>query len=246
MSVFDRLARLERAMGEGAASQVRETPLGTALLSPDIPAAYDANALIARPGVGVVELVAHLDELYGGLAHRKAWVYDDDAGARIAPGMRDRGYAAERGIVLVLRGDPPAVAGLAEEVTRDELDVLERAELIEDDGMTPDVADQLLRMRDRTADAVPARFFAAAGSAHARSYRHGDLASITDVGTRAAARGRGLARSVIALATRAALRDGVRDVVLVTDSEDWMQGFYRRLGFTEEAGAVWAFTETGR
>lgn len=245
-TLFDRVVALERAMAVAGSSETRETPLGTAFLTPDLRAAYDVNALMARPGAAdAAALSDHLDELYGDLGHRKAWVYDDGAGAELAPGMRARGYEAVRNVVLGLHGAPPATEGPAEEVSEAALRSIERAWMAEE-GLDSAEVEQLVEMRARTAAGVPARFFVAEDSALAMVYRLGDVAEITDVATHEAARGRGLARSVIALAAHAALRDGARDVVLVTDADDWMQGFYRRLGFSQEAGALWTFTATGR
>jgi N-acetylglutamate synthase-like GNAT family acetyltransferase len=71
-------------------------------------------------------------------------------------------------------------------------------------------------------------------------YQRGDVAQVEHVGTLKRFRDRGVARSVILRAVRAARETGARHVFIVTDEDDWPRHLYARLGF-DQIGRTWEF-----
>lgn len=190
----------------------------------DAPQQYDPRGLIAR-----------LDELQQGLDHRRAYIQDDEHGARLHAGLHSHGWGGGAEVVMVLPDDvelPPATATVVDEDRLRALETRTNAEF----GLPPAIGAQLIRVRARAAAAYGARGFVAAApdgsdAAHATLYSDGTTAQIEDVATLAAFRGRGLASAAVVTAARAA-RDGGHDLVfLVADADDWPRHFYAKLGF---------------
>ena len=221
-----------------AGAQTREAVAdGVLLRSPSEAQAYVGNQLLLD-GPQLHDprgLIARLDELQQGLGHRRAYIQDDEHGARLHAGLLTHGWGGGAEVVMVLPDDvelPPATATMVDDARLRALETRTNAEF----GLPPDVGAQLIRIRARAAAAYGARGFVAVApdgsdAAHATLYSDGTTAQIEDVATLVAFRGQGLATAAVVAAARAA-RDGGHDpVFLVADADDWPRHFYAKLGF---------------
>ena len=195
-------------------------------------------------------LTAALDELYGHLAHRRAFVERPEVGERMASTLRRTGWLVERDVFMVLRRgrDRPPEPGLAREVDEATIRAVEAQTIGEEPYGTPPIVEQLLGSRSAFGRAGDARYFVAAAdgidACHTTLYSDGVIAQVEDVGTLKAMRGRGLARAACSAAIDAALEAGHELVFLVADDEDWPKQLYAKLGF-DPVGRPWAFTRPG-
>jgi GNAT superfamily N-acetyltransferase len=236
----DRLLDFELELDERANEEVVEYPWGRAFLSPALPLAWDANwALIERSGMSAAEVVAAAEESLAGYAHRAIAIRDEAEGERLAREIAAiPGWEAERNLYMLLR-DPGAEApGDALETPLSGCEALRR-ELIRGE-FSPDLdkleetADQLLEMGRRTGEAGGDRWFVAPSEEPAAAcclLSGGDIGQVEDVGTLAAARGRGLAKTVIRAAIAASREAGHRHTFIVADADDWPRLLYGKLGF---------------
>jgi GNAT superfamily N-acetyltransferase len=195
-------------------------------------------------------LIGALDELYGHLEHRRAFVERPEVGERLAPALRAAGWLAERDVFMVLRRDRDRASepGLAREVDEPTIRAVEAQTIGEEPYGEPAIVEQLLASRSAFGRAGNARYFVAAGdgvdACHTTLYSDGVVAQIEDVGTLKAMRRRGLARAACSAAIDAALDAGHELVFLVADDEDWPKELYGKLGF-DPVGRPWAFTRPG-
>jgi ribosomal protein S18 acetylase RimI-like enzyme len=227
-------------------------PFGEAFLHPDLARAYVLNSLHVDAEVDGDQLVAALDDLYGGYLHRRAYVERDDTGRRLEPELRRRHWLIERNVLMALRRsrDRAAEPGLAREADIATLQAAEAATVREEPyGRDEEVVRQLLAMRARLADAVPTtRFFVGASdgvdAAVTTLYSDGVIAQVEDVATLRDYRRRGLARATVSAAIDAAVEMGHDLVFIVADDDDWPKDLYGRLGF-DAIGRAWAFTRPG-
>jgi ribosomal protein S18 acetylase RimI-like enzyme len=208
------------------------------------------NQLSVDAATGAPGLIAALDELYGHLPHRRAFVESPDVGDRLAPDLRAAGWLVERDVFMVLRRDRDrdAQPGLAREVDEATIRAVEAQTIGEEPYGEPAIVEQLLASRAAFGRAGNARYFVAASEGvdgcHATLYSDGVVAQIEDVGTVKALRGRGLARAACAAALDAAIAAGHDLVFIVADDEDWPKDLYAKLGF-DVVGRPWAFTLPG-
>jgi GNAT superfamily N-acetyltransferase len=242
----------ERELLRRAAEHHLPHPLGEAFFAPGLPRVWVLNQLVVDAEVDADQLEGALEELYAGLAHRRAYVERDDTGARIALALRRRGWQASREVVMVLRRerDRPAPPGRAREVDAETLHAVEAATYVEQPYGTPAVVPQLLERHRRMARAAGrTRYFVAAAddmdAAHATLLSDGTTAEIDVVGTLAAFRGRGLGRAVVTAAVDAAVGARHARVFLFAEDDDWPKQLYGRLGF-DAVGHAWAFTRAPR
>lgn len=195
-------------------------------------------------------LIAALDELYGHLPHRRAFVESEEVGERLAADMRGARWLVERDVFMVLRRerDRAAAPGLAREVDEPTIRAVEAGTIGEEPYGEPAVVEQLLASRAAFGRAGRARYFVAASegidACHTTLYSDGVVAQIEDVGTLKALRGRGLARAACSAAIDAAIAAGHELVFVVADDEDWPKELYAKLGF-DPVGRPWAFTRPG-
>ena len=227
-------------------------PLGEAFFHRRLARAYVLNTLYVDAEVDVDQLVAAVDDLYGGFLHRRAVVQDDQEGARLAPALSPRGWLVEHDVYMALRRDRDraAAAGLAEEVDAARHRLAEAAGIREEPyGHDEEVVQQLVAMREAVAEAVPStRFFVGrvdgVDAAVTTLYSDGATAQVEDVATLREYRRRGLARATVSAAIDAALEMGHDFVFIVADDDDWPKDLYGRLGF-DPIGRTWAFTRPG-
>ena len=232
-------------------TRTRPLPWGTAYFHDDFPLRYDANmAIVDRPlaGASADDLVAALDEVYDGFAHREvefASVADADS---VAMGMGGHDFATEHMVVMARRREPDRAPdlGAAEESGLDEIQPFTaEVTLREPWGVAPGVAETMAAFRRVLVEGVGARFFAQrldgriAGSCEL--YLEGEVAQIEDVNTLEEFRGRGVARNVVLRAAEEAARSGASFVFLFADEQDWPRHLYARLGF-DEVGQSRLFT----
>jgi GNAT superfamily N-acetyltransferase len=208
------------------------------------------NQLSVDADTGADGLTGALDELYGHLPHRRAFIESEQVGERLAPPLRRAGWLVERDVFMVLRRerDHPAQPGLAREVDEPTIRAVEAQTIGEEPYGEPAVVEQLLASRAAFGRAGRARYFVAASdgvdACHTTLYSDGVVAQVEDVGTLAAMRGRGLARAACSAALDAAIAAGHELVFIVADEDDWPKQLYAKLGF-DPVGRPWAFTRPG-
>ena len=236
-------------MRRAACERSIDHPLGEAFFTDALPSVWVLNILAvdADADADAEGLTAALDELYGHLAHRRAFVERPELGARLAPAMRAAGWQVEHDVFLVLRRerDRPAAPGLAREVDEPAVRAVEARTIAQQPTRDPDVVGQLLASRSAFGRAGGARYFVGAAdgvdASHATLYSDGVIAQIEDVATLEGFRGRGLARAVCSAAIDAALEAGHELVFIVADDDDWPKELYAKLGF-DAVGKPWNFT----
>ncbi len=223
---------LEHRVHDAGASRMEDWEGGVAYFNDELPLVWDVNfARLDRAAEGIV---AAVDRLQAGQAHRKVLIEDSELLERHAQALIERGYT-RRGLVAMTRApggalDPdvrevtyPAVRSFRFEVHMEQLR-----------PPNPDVADQVGRVHDRTTEATGERWFVVYAdgepAGHCILYSHDGLGQIEDVGVLKRFRGRGLARrlSEHVLEVASAGHDAV---MIIAESDDWPGGFYRRLGF---------------
>lgn len=222
---------------------------GTAYFDDEYPERYISNIVVVDGDATSAEhLVSTADELLGGAGrgHRRIHVRNDSVGARMAPTLREHGYADERVVVMVLRRAPDRradlpveerrfeeVRGLTEEIYRREL------------PSEPTTAVRFVRQHAAWDRTLGTRRFAVrlegALAGQCELYAIGPDAQIEYVDTLEEYRGRGVARAVVLAAIDAAFDAGARHVFICADADDWPKALYERLGF-DAIGREWEFS----
>ena len=256
-ALLERCLRFELELDRRAAERIEETDWGAVFLSPSIPLVWDANwILVERPGLAAAEIAALADEAIGGagMKHRTAFAAGLGEGARLAGEFAALGWQVERTVYMVWGGEPSwpeersrTAAVEAEERPHSRIEPLRR-ELIRGGlpimGVTTDeTVEQLIEWDRRLGEAGGDRWFVAPALKPASCCRllvGGGVGQVEDVGTLAAARERGFARTVTLAAARASRADGNELTYLGALADDWPRLMYERLGF-EPAGTVHAF-----
>jgi ribosomal protein S18 acetylase RimI-like enzyme len=244
-SEAERIEAFLCATEEAVCDEVRPARCGTALLTPGLPSVWQLNALrVEEPGADAGAVMAEADELLGDLGHRMLFVPDRAHGARLAPELARQGWNATRLLVMVRRRPPDRASepGRGAEVPRRvgarSLAAFRREHSL--DGGDRTIL-ELEAMDDRFTAAVAARDFAApprAGLSCCRLLARDGVGQVDQVCTLTAHRNRGHARAALSAALDAAA--DLETVFLLTDSDDWPQHLYRKLGF-EPAGVEWEF-----
>ncbi len=217
-----------------------------------MPRAQNLNALHVVAEVDPDQLIAALEELYGGLLHRRAFVESEGTGARLADPMRARGWLVQRDVYMALRRPPDRAPAprLARETDAATLTAVDAATVREERwGADEDVVRQVLGARALLGRAVPAaRWFVSGENGVDASmttlYSDGATAQLENVATLREHRGRGLARAALSMAADAAVAMGHALVFIVADADDWPQRLYERLGF-DPVGVSWNVVRPG-
>jgi GNAT superfamily N-acetyltransferase len=177
--------------------------------------------------------------LQGGLGHRRLDVEDDVTAERLWPGLQELGWERVRLPVMVLLAEPerpfPPGGG---ELSAEEYYAVREIDRARDDAWTgdPDELPQSLAADERQARAGQARRFgarAADGTPVSWCTLLHDGAGtweIDDVGTLEEHRNKGLSRATLGAAV-AAVQADAETIYLTADEDDWVIGFYERLGF---------------
>src|SRR5439155_994513 len=106
---LERIGSFRHWIEDTTSSRVEPWRFGTALYHDGFPDRWDSNFLRVERPVGratATELAAEADRALERLRHRE-FVFDDDAeGARVATGLVELGYDADRLVYLTLRREP--------------------------------------------------------------------------------------------------------------------------------------------
>jgi GNAT superfamily N-acetyltransferase len=243
----ERIARLLAVAGERLADMVRASAHGTVLDTPSLPSVWDLNLLrVESTDATASEVADEADRAQAGFAHRKVMTYSELLGPALAPGLRERGYTAERTLIMLHRGPVPEASPGAVELSLEQVaPMLEAFRRTRPYADRDDVIAQLADMDARNTRELGARDFCApAGGlplAGCRLFAIEGAGQIEHVGTLPDARGRGLARAAVLAAMAAAQADGLRPLFILAEADDWPHRWYARLGF-ETVGLFHEFT----
>jgi len=250
----DDLTRVHALLARADRGGTRVEPFrfGTAIFNEELPRRWDSNYLhVDRlpPEASVDELVAEADRIQGaaGLRHRKLSVRDEEAGARLLPELRARGWLGQPLLVMAHRRPPErnVDTSLVQEVGEEALRPARARQLAEYEwARDGEVVRQVLDAKRFIARAVDARFFGIEADGEMVSwadlYLADGAAQVEDVGTLDAYRGRGYASALVLRGVEEARAAGADLVFLLADEDDWPKELYRRLGF-DGIGRVYDF-----
>jgi GNAT superfamily N-acetyltransferase len=239
----------DRAIRRRAAREAIPLPAGLAVRHPDLADVHYLNAVLLDAGPGqlnAADVVAQAERHLGDLGHRHVVFNDADAGEKIGEGLAAEGWQRTRTLYMVFAGDPSAVVAdpRARPISEAEMCALQltglRAEAPEVNaraGLVQRLVDTQRTLRTTT----PSRCFGAGdpGGALAsmctlfldEDVNGRRVATVEEVGTLPAHRGRGLARAVVRAAVAHAGRWGAELIVVPADADDWPQLMYAGLGF---------------
>lgn len=228
-----------------AGERTEGTRFGTAVYNDRVPRRFDANYLLLETipaGASAEELAADAAE------HGRSMIFarDADAADRLVPAFQALGWRIDRHLVMSQRAPVarPAPPGAVQRLDADALREARRRLAEGYPWATPELMEQLHRMKLLIAERVDARFFGVVVDgevvAYADLYLEPPTAQIEDVGTLEAHRDRGYASALVLHAAAEARSAGADLVFLLADAQDWPQHLYRRLGF-EVIGAYVKF-----
>jgi GNAT superfamily N-acetyltransferase len=248
---LERITRFRRWTEEVTSSRTEPWRFGTALYRDDYPNRWDSNLLRVERPVGdatVSELAVEADRALAHLRHREFLFEDDGEGARVATGLVELGYEADRLLYLSLRREPDRTPPPLEVAEMDFATVrpfIVQTNLVAHGGTPPETAEMLADFREVLIDRVGARFFATRIDGMVvgccELYVGDGVAQIESVDTSEAYRNRGVARAFLAAAITAA-RDAADLVFLIADTADWPRKLYGKLGF-DPVGTFRRFTK---
>lgn len=248
MTLHDALAA-DRAIRRRAAEETIRVYGGIVLRHPELHDVHYLNAVLLDAGAdapGAAGAAALAERWLGDLGHRHVVFDDAEAGERAADELEAAGWERGRTVYMAFTGETSGVEPdpRARAISEAEMDALQLAHLSD---QMPDahgrsgLADRLLATQQRLRRTTPARCFGAAEpsgelASMCTLLLDGDVggrrvAMVSEVGTRAAHRERGLARAVISAAIVAAGAWGADLIVVGADADDWPQLLYARLGF---------------
>ncbi len=239
----------DRAIRRRAAREAVPLTEGVVVRHPELDDVHYLNAVLLDAGAQQLDgrqAAALADRWLGDLGHRHIVFDDAGAGERAAAQLAREGWERERITFMVFAGDP---AGMVTDprgraIAESEMDALQLASLREQapevDARTGLVA-RLVATQSRLRATTPSCCFGAGppGAELASmctlfldpAVNGRRAAMVTDVGTRVAHRGQGLARAVVSAAVAHAGRWGAELIVVGADADDWPQVMYARLGF---------------
>jgi ribosomal protein S18 acetylase RimI-like enzyme len=231
----------ECAIQDRVARDTREFAYGTALFNDELRRVYDTN--FVRFERGFDELTGALveeaaEELQAPLRHRKVMIPDEQAGARVADELRDRGWRHYPLVTMAYRGprdrstlstprdaeqvDPRAVRGAREQA-------------LDDGKRDAEARRQIVAFTELMARVAPTRLIAAFTEGEIGGFcalfQEEGIGQIDEVTTIERFQRRGLGTAVVEGALRASLADGDELTFLVADEGDWPKDWYGRLGF---------------
>jgi GNAT superfamily N-acetyltransferase len=190
--------------------------------------------------------VADAERHLGDLGHRHVVFDDAAAGEAVAVQLAGAGWERTRTIYMAFVGDVSAVPAdpRARLISEPEMQALQleglRAEAPKVDARSA-LVQRLVATQTALRTHTPSRCFGAGdpGGALAsmctlfldEDVKGRRVATVEEVGTLPAERGRGLARAVVGAAVADAGRWGADLIVVPADADDWPQLMYGRLGF---------------
>jgi ribosomal protein S18 acetylase RimI-like enzyme len=248
--VSDELARVHRFEREIelAGTETVESPLGFAVLTPELPLRHDSNFLLLERAVDAGDAIAEADRILGGAGrnYRVIVTFDDELGQRLRPAFEARRWRTQRHVFMMQRRRPEKDADLSlvKEVGEAALRPGRTREILGYDWGSPELAEQLLDAKILLSERAQTRFFAVEIDneivAWTDLYVAQGVAQIEDVATVEQHRGRGYATAVVLRAVEEGREAGADLVFLVADGESWPKLLYGRLGF-DEIGRLYKF-----
>ena len=218
---------------------------GTLIGISDVPGYWDYNLLrVDEPTEATAEeLAAAADALQGDLAHRRVQVLDEASGARLADGFAALGWKAFRHIWMLHAPsqDPGERDPAVEQVPARMVADLNREWLGSEPWMGGDAAAGRFANVQARADArLPGTMLTLAvfdpwpvGFVALRQAV--GAAEITELYVTPSHRRRGLSGALLRSAMATARAEGIGDLWIVADEDDWPKTLYERAGF----GRVW-------
>lgn len=244
----DELLEFELSLDLKISDEVIAHDWGRVFLCPTLPLVWDLNwILVEQEGMAPAEVIAAADEALAPFKHRAVAIRGEADGARLAQEFEDvSGWEVETTIYMLWRGEAERRAtSEARETPFAGCEELRR-ELIyaglgeeEAGGDREATTEQLLEMDRRFAAASGDRWFVAPPEEPASAcclLSGNGIGQVEEVGTLAAARGRGHAQAAILAAIKASREAGHRATFLSADANDWPRLMYEKLGF--EAGGT--------
>jgi GNAT superfamily N-acetyltransferase len=242
----------DRAIRRRAAREAIPLRAGLALRHPDLADVHYLNAVLLDPSppapeqLDADEVVAEAERWLGDLGHRHVVFDDAAAGEAVAERLAAAGWERSRTLYMVFAADPATVASdpRARLISEPEMQALQvaglRAEAPEVDARTG-LVERLVATQTALRVHTPSRCFGAGAAGGApgsgctlfldEDVNGRRVATVEEVGTLPAQRGRGLARAVVCAAVAHAGRWGAELIVVPADADDWPQVMYARLGF---------------
>jgi GNAT superfamily N-acetyltransferase len=242
----------DRAIRRRAAQEAVPLRAGLVVRHPDLADVHYLNAVLLDPSppapaqLEADSVVAEADRWLGDLAHRHVVFDDADAGEFVAERLVAEGWERSRTVYMVFATDASTVPSdpRARLISEPEMQALQLAGLRAEapgvdarSGLVQRLVDTQIALRTTT----QSRCFGAGepvGDLGAMCTLFLDedvngrrVATVEEVGTLPAQRGRGLARAVVSAAVAHAGRWGADLIVVPADADDWPQLMYARLGF---------------
>jgi GNAT superfamily N-acetyltransferase len=246
----------DRAVRRRAALATTPLHKGLVVRHHDLYDVHYLNAVLldaGAPDISGAGAAAIAEQWLGDLSHRHVVFDDAAAGERVAAELAGDGW--ERGrVVLMASSGSPVAANLdprARPISEAEMDALQIA-AVRDHAPEVQAAEglgaRLVATQRRVRATTRARCFGAGDPGEELASMCTVLldpdvggrrvALLTEVGTRAAYRERGLARAVVLAAIAEAARWGAERIVVGADADDWPQLMYARLDFSPVARQV--------
>lgn len=251
----DELLEFELSLDLKISNEVVPYDWGRAFLCPTLPLVWDLNwMLVEREGMAAAEVIAVADEVLAPFNHRAVAIRGEADGERLAKefeGIPD--WEVETTIYMLWRGETePRATSEARETPFAGCEELRReliyAGLSEEQGGGDRKAttEQLLEMDRRFAAASGDRWFVTPSDEPASAcclLSGNGIGQVEEVGTLAAARGRGYAQATVLAAAAASREAGHRVTFLSADADDWPRRMYEKLGF-EPGGTMHVLRRT--
>jgi GNAT superfamily N-acetyltransferase len=251
----DELLEFELSLDLEISDEVVSHDWGRAFLCPTLPLVWDLNwILIEREGMAAAEVLAAAEEVMAGLDHRTVAIRGEADGKRLAKEFANFPdwevettiymlWSGETGRRATSRARETPFAG-CEELRRE----LIYAGLPDESVDREATSEQLLEMDRRFAAASGDRWFVAPSEKPASAcclLSGNDIGQVEEVGTLAAARGRGYAQATTLAAIAASQEAGHRATFLSADADDWPRLMYEKLGF-ETGGTMHVLRRTSQ
>ena len=236
----------ERALLDGAATDVLETCFGSIVLNTDHLNALSHNFARVDHDVSAADLLSQVDRVLDevGVAFRVISIEDRNLVNALAPALKEAGFELSSDLYMALVDTPERQPSIdAEIVAFDQARPgIERfwryggkseagAQRLTDRAITYQQCCEMAYAAVRIDDAFVSRCVL---------YQRGETAQIDEVTTDPPFEGRGCATAVISAAANYARKQGCDFIFLLTESDDWPQHLYRRLGF-RDIGQTYCF-----
>jgi GNAT superfamily N-acetyltransferase len=239
-SALERAFAFEHECARRAAGSVVPVTGGFAVLHPDFPNSTEHNRLVVTEATEAMQVLEDAERILGdaGIGYRQIDVDDDTVGEGFGPAFEAAGFNHSTQLLMAFTAEPDREADVpVEQVTfRDVRERIAEAwrrrfRSSDDEGIRQLVDRQVTRERASTVSYFAVRRESQLVS-RCELYQRGSVAQVDAVMTDPGWQGQGFARAAVLHAARSAIAQGCTLVFLRTDSDDWPQHLYRRLGFT--------------